>query len=739
MSSDQSNSNSFIFRDVVAGLVVFLVALPLCLGVAFASGAPLFSGLVSGILGGIVVGALSKSHTSVSGPAAGLTAIVAEQIAHLGFEAFLVAVLLAGALQIIMGILRMGSISAFFPSSVIRGLLAAIGVILILKQFPHVLGHDTDPEGDMAFFQIDEKNTFTEILALLNEYHLGAAAIGLISVAIMVIWDRIPKLKKSPIPSALIVVVVGITLAQYFRHWGGYWLIEGEHLVLVPVSDTWQGMRSFIKSPDFAALGSSSVYFAAITLAIVASLETLLNLEAVEKIDPKQRSADPNRELLAQGTGNICSAMLGGLPMTSVIVRSSANINAGGQTKLATLVHGALLLICVVLLPTWLNQIPISCLAAILLVTGYKLVSPKQVNEIWLEGKYQFIPFLVTVVAIVLTDLLIGILIGLGISISFILSSNIRRPLRRIEEKHIGGDVTRVELASQVSFLNRAALDRFMNETPTGSHILFDASNTDYIDPDVLSMLKNFKNKVGPGRGIQVSMKGFREKYSIRDDVSFIDYSTRELQEQMTPQSVLEILRLGNERFRTGRRLRRDVERQIGSTAVGQHPLAVVLSCIDSRTPSEIIFDLGLGDIFSVRVAGNVVSPKVLGSIEFGCAMAGAKLVLVIGHTRCGAVGAAVHSAANHQTMAALNGCDHLDAVVKDIQRSFTPPDALWLDQLTAENKEQFITQIAENNVRQSTQAILRESKILRELNQKETIAVVGAMYDVSNGEIRYL
>lgn len=738
MSSGVSSTGSY-GRDVVAGLVVFLIALPLCLGVAFASGAPLFAGLVAGIIGGIVVGALSKSHISVSGPAAGLTAIVAQQISELGFDAFLVAVLLAGFLQLGMGAARMGSISSFFPSSVIRGLLAAIGVILILKQFPHMLGHDRDPEGDMAFFQPDKQNTFTELLGLLNEYHLGAAAIGILSLVIMVLWDRIPKLKKSPIPSALLVVIVGTALAYWLKQVGGYWVVDGEHLVMVPTADSWIGMREFMNYPDFLALKDSSIYVAALTLAIVASLETLLNLEAVDKLDPKQRFSDPNRELLAQGTGNICSAMLGGLPMTSVIVRSSANINAGANSKLSTLVHGVLLLVCVVFVPGWLNMIPISCLAAILLYTGYKLVSPKLVNEIWLEGRYQFIPFVTTIVAIVLTDLLIGTMIGLAVSISFILSSNIRRPIRRIQEKHIGGEVTRVELASQVSFLNRAALDKLMDEARAGTHILFDASSTDYIDPDVLSMLRNFKNTVGPGRGVQVSMKGFREKYAIHDDISYIDYSTRELQEQMTPQRVLEILKEGNDRFRNGRRLQRDLERQIGSTAVGQHPLAVVLSCIDSRTPSELIFDLGLGDIFSVRVAGNVVSPKVLGSIEFSCAVAGAKLVLVIGHTRCGAVGAAVHAAANHQTMAALNGCDHLDAVVRDIQASFPAPDSRWLESLTPEEKEKYVTKVAEKNVCQSTVSILRESKVLRDLNQKGTIAVVGAMYDVSNGAIRFL
>jgi carbonic anhydrase/SulP family sulfate permease len=321
------------------------------------------------------------------------------------------------------------------------------------------------------------------------------------------------------------------------------------------------------------------------------------------------------------------------------------NINAGGKTKLAAVVHGILLLVTVALLPAWLNAIPLSCLAAILLVTGVKLVSPRLVKQMWSEGRYQFIPFAATIAAIVLTDLLIGILIGLAVSIGFILNSNMRRPMRRFVEKHLGGDVLHIELANQVSFLNRAALSKVLAKVPRSGHVLLDAQNTDYIDPDVLDLIRDFKEQTGPARGVDVSLVGFRSEYQFDDQIQYVDYSTRDLQDSLTPPQVLHILKDGHERFRTGRRLTRDLVRQVRATAEGQHPLAVVLSCIDSRTPAELIFDLGMGDIFSVRIAGNVTSRKVLASAEYGCAVARAKLIVVMGHTRCGAVTTAVTSA----------------------------------------------------------------------------------------------
>lgn len=733
-------SASTIGRDLSAGLVVFLVALPLCLGVALASNAPLFSGVLAGIVGGVLVGMLSGSHSSVSGPAAGLTAIVAAQLVTLGsFETFLLAVVIAGVFQIGMGLARAGFIAAFFPSSVIKGLLAAIGVILILKQIPHVLGHDADPEGEMAFDQPDHENTFSEFGEMLYDMHPGAAAIGLVSVAVLLFWDRFKPLKKSAVPAPLVIVLLGVGLSLVFRQLGGRWLIESSHLVQVPIAENLNEFRSFLILPDFSQLSNPAVYTAALTIALVASLETLLNLEAIDKIDPKQRTSPPSRELLAQGVGNTVVGLLGGIPITSVIVRSSVNINAGGQTKLATIVHGVLLLVCVMLLPAWLNLIPLSCLAAILVVTGIKLASPELVRQMWQQGRYQFLPFVLTVVAIVLTDLLAGILIGMAISISFILNSNLRRPVRRFVERHLGGDVLHIELANQVSFLNRAALSKVLDDVPRGGQVLLDAQSTDYIDPDVLSLIRDFKDHKARARGVQVSFIGFRNKYSLQDEIQYVDYSTQELQDGLTPGQVLQILKDGHDRFRSGHRLTRIVNRQVTATAQGQHPLAVVLGCIDSRSPAELIFDAGMGDIFSVRVAGNILSRKVLGSIEYACAVAHAKLVLVLGHTRCGAVTAAVDLMHSTKSAAEATGCQHVEFLLQDIQEVIDPQVDRRLGQASGTERQSLVDEVARLNVLRTVAGILQQSQTLANLQREGRIAIVGAMYDVSNGNVTFL
>lgn len=737
-----SNNPSFatLPRDFTAGLVVFLVALPLCLGVALASGAPLLSGVLSGIVGGILVGALSGSHTSVSGPAAGMTAIVAAQIVALGsFPAFLLSVVFAGLIQIGLGFAQAGFVAAFIPSSVIKGLLAAIGVILILKQLPHIFGHDRDYEEDMAFQQPDHENTFSELIQTIGAIHPGASVIGLVSIAVLFAWGTWKPMKDSGVPAPLIVVLLGVGMSWLFRQLGGNWVIEQSHLVQVPVADSVTGFLAFLQWPDFSQWTNQSVYIAAVTIAAVASLETLLSLEAVDKLDPQQRTSPPSRELVAQGFGNVMAGLIGGLPMTSVIVRSSVNINAGGKTKLAATTHGIFLLVSIIFLPVWLNAIPLSCLAAILLVTGVKLVSPALVKQMWSEGRYQFIPFGATIVAIVLTDLLVGILIGLAVSIGFILNSNMRRPMRRFVEKHLGGDVLHIELANQVSFLNRAALSKVLAEVPRSGHVLLDAQNTDYIDPDVLDLIRDFKEQTGPAHGVEVSLLGFRSKYQLLDQTQYVDYSTRELQEALTPQQVLQILKDGHERFRTGRRLTRDLGRQVRATASGQHPLAVILSCIDSRAPAELIFDLGVGDIFSVRIAGNVTSRKVLASAEYGCAVAGAKLILVMGHTRCGAVTAAVNLICSTRTAAETMGCQHLDYIVNDILESTDPASCRGIEARPAAEKESLVNAVAHRNVSHVVERMRTESRTLEGLVREQRIAIVGAMYDVVTGEIEFL
>lgn len=728
-------------RDLLAGLVVFLVALPLCLGIALASGANLFSGLLSGIVGGLVVATISGSHTSVSGPAAGLAAIVAAQIISLGsFEAFLLAVAIAGLIQIGFGIAKAGALSAFFPSSVIKGLLAAIGIMLILKQIPHIFGHDTDPEGEMSFQQPDHENTFSELLNLVQgETHSGAIVVGLISVALLLVWDRVAALKRCIVPAPLVVVMLGVALASLMHSWGAGWSIEASHLVQIPVAENTSDFLGFLTLPDISQILNPAIYLAAITIAIVASLETLLNLEAVDKLDSQKRSSPPSRELIAQGCGNFICGLIGGLPVTSVVIRGSVNVAAGAKTKLSAIFHGGLILLSVALLPQYMNMIPLAALAAILLVTGFKLASPKLFKQMWNEGLYQFLPFIATVVAIIFTDLLIGIMIGLAVSILFILNSNLRRPIRRTVETRLDGEVTHIELANQVSFLNRAAVGRVLNDAKRGSNYVIDATESDYIDPDVLSLIRDFKDNIAPARGIAVNLRGFKAKYQLVDEVQFADYSTRELQERMSADQVIEILRAGNQRFRDGKRINRDLGRQVGATAAGQNPLAAILSCIDSRVPTELVFDLGVGDIFSVRVAGNVIGTKSLGSLEYAVGVAGVKLVAVMGHTRCGAVSSSVQLVAGGQTAQLATGCQHLQAIVDEISVSIPDITIDGLQTLSTDERELLCDAVATRNVLRTRNQILARSDIIRTAVEAGQVKVVGALYDVKSGGIEFL
>jgi carbonic anhydrase len=734
-------SNGFPIRDLLSGLIVFLVALPLCLGIALASNAPIVSGVISGVIGGILVGWMSGSRTSVSGPAAGLTAIVAAQITDLGaFQTFLLAVILAGVFQIALGLLRAGGLAAFFPSSVIQGLLAAIGVILILKQIPHILGHDTDPQGEMAFDQPDHENTFSELTKLLyGEVHQGAIVVGAVSLLLLFAWDRFPKLKKAFIPAPLVVVFLGIAIKALFDRFGGDWQILSSHLVQVPVAKDWSELTSFFQSPDWSQIARPAVWLAGVTICVVATLETLLNLEAVDKLDPQQRNSPPNKELIAQGCGNIACGFFGGIPITSVIVRSSVNINAGAKTKLSAVFHGVLLAMCVVLIPSWLNLIPLAGLAAILLHTGTKLVHPKLLLRMWNDGPFQFFPFIATLVGIVFTDLIIGVVIGLAISLAFILMNNIRRPVEQVIESRLGESINHIQLPQQVSFLNRAALQHALDKAPKDTHLLLDASLTSFIDPDILALIREFKQVTGPVRGVKVSTKGFYSRLGIEDQILYHEYSTKELQQTFSPGDVLEWMKAGNERFRSGHRLQRDLAFQINASTTGQYPLAVILGCIDSRAPAEMVFDVGLGELFSTRIAGNVVREKVLGSLEYACAVAGAKLILVMGHTRCGAVQTAVQLAAKGEDRCGPFGCDHLDLIIREIQKSANTESLRNWKDLSPEAQRSIVDEVARRNALNSVQWIYRESATLRNMADEGKIAIVGAMYHIETGVIEFM
>jgi SulP family sulfate permease len=498
-------------RDIPSSIVVFLVALPLCLGIALASGAPLFAGLLTGIIGGIVVGIFSGSQLSVAGPAAGLTVIVLNGITSLGaYETFLMALVIAGAFQIILGLIKAGTIANYFPSSVIEGMLAAIGIILIMKQFPHAVGYDADFEGDEGFSQADEHNTFSGITRAFARINYGAVIIALVSLAFMIYWPKFKKLAVVPAP--LLVVLAGIGLSLAFSGTG--LALLDKQFVRIPLVNSSAEFFGLFKSPDFGQLGNKQVWITAATIAIVASLETLLSLEAVDKIDPIKRISPTNRELLAQGFGNIVSGMLGGLPMTAVIVRSSANVNAGARTKMSAIIHGMLLLVALLAIPALINHIPLSCLAAILLMTGYKLARISLFKHMWHQGLSQFIPFVVTIVAVVMTDLLIGVGIGMLVGIFYILRTNLRNPYFYRIEKNGSKEVIKLKLAEEVSFLNKAAIQVTLTSLPEGSEVVIDGSNSRYIDPDVLEIIHNYKHNAYT-KGIIVQLQDVKEKYDV--------------------------------------------------------------------------------------------------------------------------------------------------------------------------------------------------------------------------------
>jgi carbonic anhydrase len=641
-------------------------------------------------------------------------------------------------LQIGMGIARAGSLSAFFPSSVIKGLLAAIGVLLILKQFPHILGHDSDPEGEMSFSQPDDQNTFSEIgTVLLGDIHYGAAVVGIASILLLVIWYKVPFLKRSLFPAPLMVVLFGVVMQAVFQGAGAAWEIGSTHLVQIPALDG--GLIGYLTFPDFSVWSTPAVYVAAVTIAIVASLETLLNLEAVDKLDPEQRTSPSSRELIAQGIGNSVSGLIGGLPVTSVIVRSSVNVNMGAKTKLSAVFHGVLLLSSVLLFPAYLNRIPLAALAAILLVTGFRLASLALFRQMWNEGRYQFAPFLITLLSIVFTDLLIGVLIGLFVSVLFILNSSLRRPVRRIIETKIAGDVLHIELANQVSFLNRAALVKMLDKAPGGADLLIDASHSDYIDPDILSLIREFKTKTAPARGLNVRLRGFREKYKLENDAGFSGFTISKLLDGVTPTDALAILREGNRRFQTGQLLSRDANPESVQAAQDAKPMVAVLSCSDFRVSPEVVFDMGMGDVFSVRVAGSVVGKKSLGSLEYAVNLGGVKVIVVLGHTGCGAVGASVDALMQEDKTEANVDRLHLRPIVNEIIECATSEQIQTIGQLSDGAKADRLDELNQRSVEHTVVGIVERSVLIRDAVERGDLLVLGAVYDMKSGSVRFM
>ncbi len=506
---------SEIKHDLPASIVVFLVALPLCLGIALASNAPLFSGVIAGIVGGVIVALISRSPLGVSGPAAGLVVIVLSAIATLGsFEAFLLALVISGIFQVILGFLKAGIVGYYFPSSVIKGMLTAIGLIIIMKQIPHAMGYDADYEGDMAFVQADGQNTFTELFHMLSSISPGAVVISVLALGTLILWEM-PFIKKQGwtqwVQGPLVVVVTGILFNVLYGMFMPQWQIGGDHLVQIPSLDG--GIGALLTLPDFTQIFNPEIYVIALTLAVVGSLETLLTVEATDKLDPYKRVTPANLELKAQGVGNLISGLIGGLPITQVIVRSSANIQSGGRTRASAFLHGIFLLVCVLAIPSILNMIPLASLAAILIMVGYKLAKPSIFKAMYAQGREQYIPFLVTVIAILVTDLLVGIGIGMAVATFSLLRHHYMTPYflhspSEVEEDHL----IRIELADNVSFLNKAHILKVLDEIPEGSTVEIDATRSIHIEHDVMEIIEDFR-KNAAYKEINLRLVGFDHLY----------------------------------------------------------------------------------------------------------------------------------------------------------------------------------------------------------------------------------
>ena len=484
-----------LFADIKAGVVVFLVALPLCLGIAMACKVPLFSGIIAGVVGGILVTFFSGSKFSVSGPAAGLTAIVIASVSQLGsYQAFLAAVVFAGVFQLVLGILKAGSVGNYIPNAVIKGMLAGIGIILIIKQIPHLFGYDKDPQGDEQFIQMDGENSFTELVHMINFITPGALIIGIVSFIILIIADKAFYKKDkilSNIPGPLLVVIFGALLTISFKN-SHFLAIDAQHLVNLPSISSIGDLTVNLTFPDFSFANSNAFWIVVVTLAIVASLETLLGIEAVDKLDPEKNESNTNKELLAQGIGNIACGFLGGLPVTSVIVRSSANINAGAKSKLSTILHAVLLLVSVVLLPNMLALIPNACLASILIMTGFKLTKLTIFKEQWKFGLEQFVPFVITIVVMLVTDLLKGVCVGLVVAVFFIIRDSIKSSFNSSSDVIEGKLYYLIKLPQYLTFFNKGYLINFFKNIESGSKVIIDGSINKKINRDSRDVINNF-------------------------------------------------------------------------------------------------------------------------------------------------------------------------------------------------------------------------------------------------------
>ena len=720
-------SKRYLKFDLVAAIVVFLVAIPLCLGIALASGVPLFSGILSGIIGGIIVGIFSGSHVSVSGPAAGMAAVVVTTVTQLGdFQVFLLALMLAGVIQIIIGACKAGFIADYVPSNVVQGLLCAIGILLIIKQLPLAFTLSADfAELKTHLLETTEALSISPLLALQHHLNSGAILITALSLGTLIYFEKTQNKILKEIPGPIVVVILGIFLNEIFMWIDTPMIQDSPQLVNIPKTKALHEFFDQLTFPDWSAWLNPKVYLYALVISIVASLETLLNLKAGERLDKLRRHSSPSQELIAQGIANTTAGLVGGIPVTSVIVRTSINIQAGSKTKMATILHGVFILFAVMLIPDALNKIPLSSLAAILIYTGYKLNKPSIYHNIYKQGMDRFIPFIVTVISIIIFNLLTGILIGLGISLLYILQSNSKARIDIIKEIYPQGEANRLVLPQQVTFLNKATLVAELNSIANNTQLIIDARYSQYIDKEILELLNEFKEEAAR-KQIALNLTGFQDSYQIHNYIDFINVTNYDVQANLSPSEVLKVLHEGNQRFLQDTRIHRSNHMDVKYTATTQHPIAVVLGCIDSRVPVETVFDMTFGDLFCVRVAGNVVNNDVLASIEYACNVVGAKLIVILGHTRCGAI------------QSACNGVEkgHITQLLAKIKPAINAEHHTH-DERNG-NNHHFVTHVTELNIANTIQNIYLESSILQEMINQEQVGVVGALYDVNTGAVHY-
>lgn len=715
----------FFRNDLLASIVVFLVAIPLCLGVALAAGAPIYSGIVSGISGGIIAGLLSRSNLSVSGPSAAIVAIIISALSQLQhYETVLLAIFFAGILQVMAGYKRCGFFADYIPNNVIQGMLSAIGILLIIKQIP-LSFTITKNFGELQAALVDsaEGVGFHPLMNLAFHINSGGLILSTFALSVMLYIEKTKVSWLKLLPGAIVVVILGSLLNMWFIHHKSIFAQHVPLLVNIPQYDSLGHIWQTLAKPNWSEWLNPQVYLYAFLIAAVISLETLMNITATEKVDPRHQSIDKDRELYAQGLANMIAAIFGGIPLSSVIVRTSVNIQSNAKTKVSTILHGVFLLLSFCFIPHILNQIPLCILSSILIFTGYKLTKPKIYQSLYQQGMHRFLPFIVTLLVIVCFNLLLGIIIGLITHLFFILRSSSQVRIDLIQEVYPTGISNRLVLPQQTTFLNKASLIAELNTIPNDSQLIIDARFTEFMDKEIIEFIQEFKEEQAPQKNISLNLTGFKDHYAIHDHVNFINVTTFDAQSVLSPTKVLDILKQGNERFLNDQIIHRSNMMDIQHTAKTQHPIAIVLGCIDSRVPVETIFDMTLGDLFCVRIAGNVVNDDILASIEYACHVVGAKLIVVLGHTGCGAINAACHNFKE----------GHITQLLKKIK-----PAIHVQEKVSSTINEHFIEHVTHLNIAHSMSEITHKSPILHQLLEEQKIGIVGAVYDIHSGRVQF-